>query len=175
VLAVQTDLPGHEVFYIASPDNVGGRDLAAPCSRRTATLPRCARSRGARHVRHLYREAERLLGYRPTRSRHDHQRATLIAGNASAGLPPLPLPTVRGLQGVDDTFYIPPANLGKGEPGDLMRSRAITAPLFPNATVNQIMYRSTTAGGKPVAVTGAVLDADARPGQRRGRGCRRMP
>jgi UDP-glucose 4-epimerase len=25
VLAVQSDLPGHEVFYIASPDNVGGR------------------------------------------------------------------------------------------------------------------------------------------------------
>ncbi len=25
VLAVQSDLPGHQVFYIASPDNVGGR------------------------------------------------------------------------------------------------------------------------------------------------------
>ena len=28
VLAVQSDLPGHEVFYIASPDNVGGRPFA---------------------------------------------------------------------------------------------------------------------------------------------------
>ena len=27
VLAAQSDLPGHEVFYIASPDNVGGRDF----------------------------------------------------------------------------------------------------------------------------------------------------
>ena len=27
VLAVESDLPGHEVFYIASPDNVGGRPL----------------------------------------------------------------------------------------------------------------------------------------------------
>ena len=29
VLATQSDLPGHEVFYIASPDNVGGRDFGA--------------------------------------------------------------------------------------------------------------------------------------------------
>lgn len=28
VLAVESDLPGHEVFYIANPDNVGGRDFA---------------------------------------------------------------------------------------------------------------------------------------------------
>ena len=28
VLATQSDLPGHEVFYIASPDNVGGHDFA---------------------------------------------------------------------------------------------------------------------------------------------------
>jgi UDP-glucose 4-epimerase len=28
VLAVQSNLPGHEVFYIASPDNVGGRPFA---------------------------------------------------------------------------------------------------------------------------------------------------
>ena len=27
VLAVESDLPGHEVFYIASPDNVGNRDF----------------------------------------------------------------------------------------------------------------------------------------------------
>jgi UDP-glucose 4-epimerase len=29
VLAAESDLPGHEVFYIASPDNVGGHDFAA--------------------------------------------------------------------------------------------------------------------------------------------------
>jgi hypothetical protein len=28
VLAVESDLVGHEVFYIASPDNVGGRPFA---------------------------------------------------------------------------------------------------------------------------------------------------
>ena len=72
VLAVTTDLPGHEVFYIASPDNVGGRDLAAavrahygdaievrPLARPDASGISCAK-------------AERLLGYRPTRSWRDH-------------------------------------------------------------------------------------------------------
>jgi nucleoside-diphosphate-sugar epimerase len=29
VLAAESDLPGHDVFYIASPDNVGGHDFAA--------------------------------------------------------------------------------------------------------------------------------------------------
>src|SRR5918994_465836 len=29
VLAAESDLPGHEVFYIASPDNVGGRPFEA--------------------------------------------------------------------------------------------------------------------------------------------------
>jgi UDP-glucose 4-epimerase len=28
VLATESELPGHEVFYIASPDNVGGHDFA---------------------------------------------------------------------------------------------------------------------------------------------------
>lgn len=72
VLATTSDLPGHEVFYIASPDNVGGRDLAAAV----------AEHYGDRiEVRPLSRpdasgissaKAERLLGYRPTRSWRDH-------------------------------------------------------------------------------------------------------
>ncbi len=72
VLAVKSDLPGHEVFYIASPDNVGGRDLAAATQEHYGD--RIA-------VRDLARpdasgiscaKAERLLGYRPTRSWRDH-------------------------------------------------------------------------------------------------------
>ena len=72
VLAVQSDLPGHEVFYIASPDNAGGRDLAAAVrehygdkieirslARPDASSISCAK-------------AERLLGYRPSRSWRDH-------------------------------------------------------------------------------------------------------
>ena len=72
MLATTSDLPGHEVFYIASPDNVGGRDLAAAVREHYGD---------AIEVRALSRvdgsgissaKAERLLGYRPTRSWRDH-------------------------------------------------------------------------------------------------------
>ena len=56
-----------------------------------------------------------------------------------------------------DSFYVPPDPLPPGEPGDVIRSRTIIAPAFLNAVTRQIMYRSKTNAGKPVAVTGAVL------------------
>jgi UDP-glucose 4-epimerase len=72
VLAVQSGLPGHEVFYIASPDNVGGRDFGQmlrryygnrielrPVSRVDASGISCAK-------------AHRMLGWRPTRSWRDY-------------------------------------------------------------------------------------------------------
>jgi hypothetical protein len=37
VLAAESDLPGHEVFYIASPDNVGNRPSSRSCGDTTAT------------------------------------------------------------------------------------------------------------------------------------------
>jgi nucleoside-diphosphate-sugar epimerase len=72
-LAVESDLSGHEVFYIASPDTVGGRPLAdlvreyygdaveirQPLPRPDASGISCAK-------------AERLLGYAPTRSWRDY-------------------------------------------------------------------------------------------------------
>lgn len=75
VLAVQSELPGHEVFYIASPDNVGGRDFAEAVrehygdrielrdlARPDASGISCAK-------------AQRLLGWRPTRGWRDHLSA----------------------------------------------------------------------------------------------------
>ena len=72
VLAVQSDLPGHEVFYIASPDNVGGHDFAEllrtyygdeielrPLARPDASGISIEKAR-------------RLLGWAPTRSWRDH-------------------------------------------------------------------------------------------------------
>ncbi len=71
-LAAESDLPGHEVFYIASPDNVGGRDFAELVRRyygdaiELRELPRpdasgidCAK-------------AHRMLGWRPRRSWRDY-------------------------------------------------------------------------------------------------------
>ncbi|MEO3869270.1 NAD(P)-dependent oxidoreductase [Nonomuraea sp. B12E4] len=72
VLATESELPGHEVFYIASPDNVGGRDFAEmarrhlgdqvelrPLSRPDASGISCAK-------------AHRLLGWNPKRSWRDY-------------------------------------------------------------------------------------------------------
>jgi nucleoside-diphosphate-sugar epimerase len=70
-LAAESNLPGHEVFYIASPDNATGLPLAElveryyggkvelrPLARPDASGISCAK-------------AERLLGYAPTRSWRD--------------------------------------------------------------------------------------------------------
>ncbi|MDQ3795046.1 MAG: NAD(P)-dependent oxidoreductase [Actinomycetota bacterium] len=73
VLAVQSDLPGHEVFYIASPDNVGGRpfekivreyygdavEIKTPLPREDASGTSVAK-------------AQKLLGYSPKRSWRDY-------------------------------------------------------------------------------------------------------
>ena len=72
VLAVESTLPGHEVFYIASPDNAGGRPFAEmvrkyygdslevrPLAREDASGISCAK-------------AMRMLGYAPRRSWRDY-------------------------------------------------------------------------------------------------------
>jgi nucleoside-diphosphate-sugar epimerase len=73
VLAVEPDLPGHEVFYIASPDTIGGHPLIEtvtryydgagiefrPLEREDASAISCAKAR-------------RLLGWEPTRSWRDY-------------------------------------------------------------------------------------------------------
>jgi UDP-glucose 4-epimerase len=72
-LAVESDLPGHEVMYIAAADTIGSRDLhqawraAFPeSSTELRDLPRPDGSGIST------RKAERLLGWRPARSWRDH-------------------------------------------------------------------------------------------------------
>lgn len=76
-LSTESDLPGHEVFYIASPDTIGGRDLHAawraafpdsttelrPVDRPDASAIDCSK-------------ATRLLGWHPTRSWRDYLTET---------------------------------------------------------------------------------------------------
>jgi nucleoside-diphosphate-sugar epimerase len=73
VRAIETDLPGHEVFYIASPDTIGGHPLEE-------TVTTHYGSEGI-EFRPLERadasaistaKAERLLGWKPTRSWRDY-------------------------------------------------------------------------------------------------------
>jgi UDP-glucose 4-epimerase len=73
VLATESDLPGHEVFYIASPDNVGGRpfekivqeyygdqvEIKKPLPREDSSGISIAK-------------AEKMLGYSPKRSWSDY-------------------------------------------------------------------------------------------------------
>ena len=73
VLAVESDLPRHEVFYIASPDNVGGRpfeqivreyygyevEIKTPLPREDASGISTAK-------------AQEMLGYSPKRSWRDY-------------------------------------------------------------------------------------------------------
>ena len=66
-LALESDTPGHEVVYAASPDNIGGRDLRAAMAEHYPSVP----------VRDLDRvdasgtsiaRARRLFGWNPMRS-----------------------------------------------------------------------------------------------------------
>ncbi|MCC9146783.1 MULTISPECIES: NAD(P)-dependent oxidoreductase [unclassified Arthrobacter] len=79
VLATESDLPGHEVFYIASPDNVGGHNFAEILSEhygdqiqlRGLDRPDASGISSAK--------AHKLLGWRPKRSWRDYLDAE---GNA---------------------------------------------------------------------------------------------
>ncbi len=72
VLAVESKLPGHEVFYIASPDNVGGRPFAETVRKfygdtieiRPTDRPDASGISSAK--------AMRMLGWKPKRSWRDY-------------------------------------------------------------------------------------------------------
>jgi nucleoside-diphosphate-sugar epimerase len=72
VLAVQSDLPGHEVLYVASPDNAGGHDFARILRQfygdqielRPLDRPDASGISSAK--------AMRLLGWKPSRSWRDY-------------------------------------------------------------------------------------------------------
>jgi UDP-glucose 4-epimerase len=73
VLAAESGLPGHEVFYIASPDSVGGhpfeeivREYYGDAIEIRKPLPREDASGIS------IAKAERMLGYRPKRSWRDY-------------------------------------------------------------------------------------------------------
>ncbi|GAA4971984.1 lipase family protein [Pseudonocardia tropica] len=68
------------------------------------------------------------------------------------GLPPLS----------DDDFYQPPART-EGDVGDIIRSRSIVAPAFPEATTQQFMYVSKNQKGDAVPVTGTLLTSSTAP------------
>ncbi|KLO32230.1 lipase family protein [Mycobacterium haemophilum] len=74
----------------------------------------------------------------------------------------------EGDQSQFEEFYTPPDPLPPGQPGDLIRTEPMRLVLEPSgqlgailATAARIMYRSTDARGRPVAVTGTYLEPDS--------------
>jgi nucleoside-diphosphate-sugar epimerase len=73
VLAAESDLPGHEVFYIASPDNVGGRPFEAAVHEHYADKVEVKTPLSREDASGISIEkARRMLGYDPKRSWRDY-------------------------------------------------------------------------------------------------------
>ncbi|MDQ3932796.1 MAG: lipase family protein [Actinomycetota bacterium] len=74
---------------------------------------------------------------------------------AVAGLP-LSIPPAVASTPVG-SFYRPPSPLRAGEPGDVIRAESMSFGFDPSVSAWRVLYRSTTAPGKPTAVSGIVL------------------
>lgn len=72
VLAAESDLPGHEVFYIASPDNAGGHDFAEILHRYYGDAIELRPLSRVDASGIDTRKARRLLGWNPIRSWRDY-------------------------------------------------------------------------------------------------------
>ena len=73
VLAVESDLPGHEVFYIASPDTVGNRPLEEVIRRYYGDEIEVRKPLPREDAGYISIEkARRMLGYDPKRSWSDY-------------------------------------------------------------------------------------------------------
>ncbi|WP_411699865.1 NAD-dependent epimerase/dehydratase family protein [Conyzicola sp.] len=72
VLATESDLPGHEVFYIASPDNAGGHDFAEILHRYYGDQIELRKLDRVDASGISIEKARRLLGWNPTRSWSDY-------------------------------------------------------------------------------------------------------
>jgi nucleoside-diphosphate-sugar epimerase len=84
VLAAQSDLEGHEVFYIASPDNVGGRPLEQAVREHYGDEIEVKKPLPRKDASGISIEkAQRLLGYAPKRSWSDYLDAD---GRGKAGV-----------------------------------------------------------------------------------------
>jgi len=77
------------------------------------------------------------------------------------------IPPARADDRQYEEFYTPPDPLPPGQPGDLIRTEPSRLALEPSGqlgafvgTGTRIMYRSTDAQGKPVAVTGTYIEPD---------------
>lgn len=83
VLATESDLPGHEVMYIASPDNVGGHDFGAVLKQYYGDKIELRPTDRVDASGISSAKAQRLLGWTPKRSWRDYLDTD---GNALPGV-----------------------------------------------------------------------------------------
>jgi nucleoside-diphosphate-sugar epimerase len=73
VLATEADLPGHEVFYIASPDNVGNRPFEESVREHYGDKVEIKKPLAREDVSGIsIAKAQEMLGYSPKRSWRDY-------------------------------------------------------------------------------------------------------
>ena len=73
VRVIETDLPGHEVFYIASPDTIGGHPLVETVREHYDGAGIAFRDLDRTDASAISSaKAQRLLGWTPTRSWRDY-------------------------------------------------------------------------------------------------------
>lgn len=72
VLATESELPGHEVFYIASPDNAGGRDFGEMLKKYYGDKIELRATDRVDASGISSAKAQRMLGWAPKRSWRDH-------------------------------------------------------------------------------------------------------
>lgn len=95
-----------------------------------------------------------MLVFSARRSRRVAVVLTILAAIAGALAPAASATTAQS----GDDFYVPPADLPAGKPGDIIRSRPSQVG-WPSANANawQVMYLSTTGLGKPTAMVATVM------------------
>ena len=88
VLAMESELPGHEVFYIASPDNVGGRNLGEILHQYNGDKIELRPTSRPDASGISSEKAQRMLGWTPKRSWRDYLDAgsNQIFGVGEGGL-----------------------------------------------------------------------------------------
>jgi UDP-glucose 4-epimerase len=72
VLATESELPGHEVFYIASPDNVGGRNFGEILTKYYGDQIELRPTARTDSSGISSEKAQRMLGWSPSRSWRDY-------------------------------------------------------------------------------------------------------
>ena len=87
--------------------------------------------------------------------------AAACGGGDEAAPPAAPLPA----RSLDPAFYAPPSPLPPGEPGEVLRVRALQAPAGARAW--GVLYRSRGVDGRDTVVSGLVV-APARAAPPRG-------